>query len=317
MTAVWILRRIAFGLGILWLISTLVFVATYALPADPAQAILGRATPAQLAALRHELGLDRPLLAQYLSWLGSAAHGDLGMSLAQRIPVLDAIASPLMNTLFLLLFAGVLSVLLGVTLGIWSAARRGSLVDRILLGESLVFTAVPDFVLGVTCVMLFSTSVFHILPAVSTIQVGQSPLTEPTQLILPVATLVLVSVPYIQRLMRASMVEALMSDYVAMARLKGVRESKVLWYHALPNAAVSSIQASAITFTYLLSGVVVVEFVFNYPGLGSALVHAVDVRDVPIIQGIVLLLAAGVVIFNIVADLLTIIATPRLRAPSR
>jgi peptide/nickel transport system permease protein len=176
------------------------------------------------------------------------------------------------------------------------------------------FTALPEFVVGLILVMVFSTTFFKILPAVASFG-NASPLSQPTELILPVATLALVSFPYVMRLARAAMIEALGSEYVAMARLKGMPWHIVVWRHAARNALVAPVQASAVILTYLLGGVVVVEYIFAYPGLGTALTQAVGARDLPAIQGIVLCIVTAVVIFNLVADALTILLTPKLRAP--
>jgi peptide/nickel transport system permease protein len=307
----WIVRRLGFGLVILWFVATLVFIATQLLPGDAARAVVGRGSPTELAAIRHQLGLDQPVIEQYGHWLRNLVQGNLGLSLATRNPVGAIIGPALRNSLILLGLAAGIALPLGVVLGFRAAARHNKILDHSLMGMSLVFTALPEFVVGLVLVMVFSTNVFALLPAVA--NPTGNPLAQPTQLVLPVITLVLASVPYIFRLARAAMIEVLASDYIAMARLKGLGERRVMWHHAAPNALVPPIQASAIILVYLLSGVVVVEYVFSYPGLGSALITSVSARDVPTIQAIVLVFAAGIVLFNLAADALTILATPRLR----
>lgn len=314
----WIVRRLAAGVVVVLLVSVVVFAATQALPADPAEAILGRgATPDRIAALRAELGLERGLVQQYLDWIGGLLGADLGRSLAANVPVGELIGDRLVNSLVLLGLAGMISLPLAVLLGALSAVRRDGIADRLGLGVSLVLTAVPDFVIGMTLVMVFATSVLTILPAVALIPAGSSPLAHPDTLVLPVATLVLAVVPYLYRLVRASMIDVLESDYAQMARMKGMPRGVVMRRHALPNALVPTIQASALVLGYLLSGTILVEYVFRYPGLGSALADAISSRDLPVIQAITLIYAVAVVAFNLLADVLTVLVTPKLRTAGR
>jgi len=302
---------------VLVLVSLVVFFATQALPADPAEAILGRnATPERLAALREQLGLDRPVVAQYLSWISGAVRGDFGVSLAARTSVTDLIQSRLVNSVVLLVLAAGIAIPVSIALGSYTAMRAGSRTDRAVLTSGLVVNAIPEFVIGMVLIILFSTTVFHLLPAVSLIPAGQFPLTRPKELVLPVATLVIATVPYLYRLVRASMMDVLASDYVQMARLKGIPTSLVMRRHALPNALVPTIQASALVMAYLLGGTVVIEYLFRYPGLGSTLSEAISNRDLPVIQAVVLIFASGVVMLNLLADLLTVLVTPRLREAS-
>jgi peptide/nickel transport system permease protein len=313
-----IVRRLLTGLAVLFVVSLIVFAATQALPADPARAILGReATPERLAALRAELGLDRPTVEQYLDWLGGVVTLDFGSSLAAREPVVDMLSTPLRNSIILLLLAAGIGIPLSVVLGALAALRRDGWFDKTLLGVVLLLTAVPEFVIGLLLVILLGTTVLTVLPAVALIPPGESPLLHLDELVLPVATLVLAIVPYLSRLVRASVIDALSSDYVEMARLKGMPELVVLRRHALPNALVATVQASAVVLVYLLAGIVVVEFIFRYPGLGTALTDAVDARDLPVIQALVLIFATGAVLFNAVADTLTVLLTPRLRTSRR
>jgi peptide/nickel transport system permease protein len=317
-SGLWLLRRLAQGAGVLFVVSLIVFFATQALPADPARAILGReATPERLEALRAQLGLDRPVVEQYADWLGGAATLDFGDSLAASEPVGSLVGGPLANSLVLLLLTAAIAIPLSILIGGLAALRRDRLLDKSVLGAMLLLTAVPEFVIGLVLVILFSTTVLTVLPAVVLIPPGTSPLAHPDELVLPVATLVLAVVPYLSRLVRSSMIDALASDYVEMARLKGMPERIVVRRHAIPNALVPTVQASAIVLAYLLAGIVVVEFIFRYPGLGTELTEAVDARDLPVIQAVVLIFATGAVLFNLLADVLTVLLTPRLRTAPR
>jgi peptide/nickel transport system permease protein len=310
----WIVRRILIGLLTLLVASILIFAATQALPSDPARAILGRdATPQTLVALRQQLGLDKPLVEQYTSWLGGAVHGDFGESLAARRPVSGLIGDRVVNSLVLLALVALIALPLALLLGMAMAVRRDRGADRIVLLGSLGLTALPEFVIGMGLIILLATTVFQVFPAVSLLAPGESPLADPSKLVLPVLTLVLAVVPYLYRLVRASTIEALESEYVVMARLKGMPEHSVVLRHVLPNALVPVIQASALVLTYLLGSAVVVESLFQFPGLGSDLTGAISHRDLPVMQAYVLVLAAAVVLFNLMADVLTVLVTPRLR----
>jgi peptide/nickel transport system permease protein len=308
-----IVRRLLLGVMVLVLVSILVFVATQAL-GDPARAILGRnATPASLAALRKTLHLDHSLLGQYFSWAGGLLHGDFGTSLAAQEPVSKLLGPRLVNSGVLVLFAAVISIPLSIALGSWAALKRDKAFDNITSNLMLVFAALPEFVVAVLLVIVFSTTIFHVLPAISSIQPGQHPWDVPKALILPTATLVIAVAPYVARIMRASMVEVLESDYVEMARLKGLPERTVLVRHALPNAIGPVFQVIAINLAYLAGGIVVIEYVFNYSGIGSALQEAVVNHDLPVVQALAMLIAGVYVVLNLLADVATILVTPRLR----
>jgi peptide/nickel transport system permease protein len=310
----WILRRIGLGVVVLFAVSVIVFAATQALPGDAARSILGKeATPAALAQVREQLGLNRSLVSQYTDWLGGMLTLDLGESLAGGRPVSSTMGPRLVNSLVLLGVVAVIAIPMSILLGAITAIRRDRLLDRGLLLGSLGVTAMPDFVNGLLLIVLFATTVFHVLPAVASFPPGDLPLMHPKEIALPVATLILGIGPYLYRLMRATMIDVLESEYIDMARLKGVPERTVMLRHAMPNALIPVIQGSALMLAWLLGGIVVIEFLFAYPGLGSLLADAVANRDVPIIQAVVLVLATGVVLFNLLADTLTIVATPKLR----
>jgi peptide/nickel transport system permease protein len=309
-----LLRRILQGLLVLVLVSIVVFAATQALPGDPARAILGRsATPTSLANLRDQLHLNRPVLEQYLTWAGGLLHGDFGRSFSAQEPVSKLLGDRFINTGFLLLFAGLISIPLSIVIGAYAALWRDRPFDVITGLLTLVLAALPEFVVGLVLVVLFATTVFPLLPAVIVIPPGGRPWDQPLGLILPILTLVLAVTPYVARIMRASMVEVLESDYVEMARLKGLPERLVLRRHALPNALGPTFQVIAINLAYLAGGVIVVEYIFNFAGIGGALRNAVADHDIPVVQALAMAIAALYVVLNLLADIGTIVVTPRLR----
>jgi peptide/nickel transport system permease protein len=309
-----IVRRVVLGIVVLVLVSVVVFAATQAMPGDTARAILGRsATEASLAALREQLHLNRPAVVQYLTWAGGLLHGDAGMSLAAQEPVTKLIGDRIVNSAFLVLIAGLISIPLSIVIGSYAALRRDKAFDVATSLSTLVFAALPEFVVGVSLVVLLATTVLHVLPAVSMIPPGGRPWDDLSAMILPTLTLVIAVTPYVARIMRASMVEVLESDYVEMARLKGLPERVVITRHALPNALGPTFQVIALNLAYLAGGIIVVEFVFNYAGIGGALRDAVSNRDLPVIQALAMLIAGLYVVLNLLADIATILVTPKLR----
>jgi len=310
-----ILRRVALGFMTLLLVSVLVFAATQAMPGDTASAILGRAaTPERLAVVREQLGLNRPIATQYFTWLGGIVRGDPGNSLVgTEQPVRQLLGPRVMNTLALVVAAALLSFPLSILIGSLSGLFRDRWFDSSVSVGSLAVAALPEFVLGLLLILLLAVNVLHVFPAVSMVNPQLSIWSQMNNLWLPALTLGLACVPYIVRMLRGSMIEVLESEYVQMARLKGIRERLVLQRHALPNAIIPLIQVIALNLAWLAGGVVTVEYLFNYPGIGSALVDAVRNRDVPLIQAIVLLIAAVYVVLNLTADVVTILISPRLR----
>jgi peptide/nickel transport system permease protein len=307
------MRRLLLGIVVLVLVSIVVFVATQAL-GDPARAILGRsATPASLAALREQLHLNQPVAAQYLTWAGGLLHGDAGNSLAAQEPVTKLIGDRIVNSAVLVLCAGLISIPLSVAIGSYAALRRDKTFDVAMSLSTLVFAALPEFVVGVSLVVIFATTVLHVLPAVSLIPPGGRPWDNAAGLVLPTLTLVLAVTPYVARIMRASMIEVLESDYVEMAGLKGLPERIVITRHALPNALGPTFQVIALNLAYLAGGIIVVEYVFNYAGIGGALRDAVSNHDLPVIQALAMLIAGLYVVLNLLADIATIMVTPKLR----
>ena len=314
MIAKLITRRLAISTLILFAVSLIIFFATVFLPGDPARAILGQqATPERIAAINAQMNLDEPPWTRYLLWLRGLFTGDLGTSVASGQAVSELLGERVGASLFLMIAAAIISVPAGILVGIWAALRRGRIVDSTITGISLVLAALPEFVIGIALVALFSTTVFTVLPAVTIQPPGAQVWDFPSQLVLPIAVLVLVVTPYIARMMRATMLEVLDSGYVEMARLKGVPESRVIRRHALPHAIGPVAQVVAIQLAWMVGGVVVVEFLFRFPGLGQALVDAVNYRDVMVVQAITMIVAVIYVIVNLLADIVGILANPKLR----
>lgn len=309
-----ILRRLLISIVILFAVSLIIFFATLLLPGDPARAILGQqATPERIEALNREMNLNDPPFTRYLLWLGGLFTGSLGTSVATGEPVSQLLADRVGATLVLMIAAALISIPAGIGLGIYSALRRGKAADTTISTGSLVLAALPEFVVGIGLVTLFATTVFSILPAVTMSPPGTQVWQFPSQLILPTAVLVLVVSPYIARMMRATMIEVLDSGYVEMARLKGVPERRVILRHALPHAVGPVAQVIAIQLAWMAGGVVVVEFLFRYPGIGQALIDAVNYRDVQVVQAVTMIVALIYVVVNLLADVVGILTNPKLR----
>ena len=270
-----------------------------------------------LLAKQQELGLDQPLWEQYWDWLSGLLTAIPGVSFTNGVPVMDVIGDRIWNSLFLLAIAAALSIPISIAIGAYAAARRDKAFDSASSTTSLVLASLPDYVVGLLLVVLLATNVWHVLPASTRIRPGEPPWSDPKGLVLPVLTLLLVVMPYISRVMRASTIEVLESDYVEMARLKGMPERTVLWRHAVPNAIGPTLQVIAFSIGYLAAGVIVIEYIFNYPGVGVALFDATRDTNVPVVQFITMLIAGIWVIVNMLADIGTILVTPRLRTALR
>ena len=308
-----ILRRLLWGAVTLVLVSVVVFAATQALPGNAARAILGNtATPQSLALLTKQLHLNRPVTAQYWSWAFGILHGSLGKSLVQDRPVASVIGFRIENSAFLVGIASLIVFPLAILLGSYAAYKRDSLFDHLNALISLSFSALPEFVIAILLVIFLSVSVFHILPADSLLNPNIPVWRQTRDLVLPILTLVIWELPYVSRIMRASMIEVLESEYIEMARLKGLPERRVLWKHALLSAIVPTIHVIAVQIAFLVGSIVAVEYVFGFPGIGQELVTAVEQRDLPIVQGIGLLIASVYVVVNVLADISTMLVTPRL-----
>lgn len=295
-------------------VSLIVFAATQALPGNAARAILGQtATPERIEALEEQLDLGEPVVSQYTGWLADTLRGDLGTSVATRQPVSDLIGTRVANTAFLVFLAASVALPVAIGLGVRSAAKRDRLGDHLVTVTSLTIAALPEFVIGVSLILLFATSALHVLPAVSLVPPGEHVWTHLDVVALPALTLALAVTPYVSRIVRAAMVEVLEAEYVHMARLKGLSERAVVWRHAVPNGLAPALQASALSLAWMAGGVVTVEYVFQYNGIGLALVDAVGNHDVPVVQALVLLTGAVYVVVNLAADIGTILLTPKAR----
>lgn len=309
-----ILRRLGLGVVTLFVVSVLIFVLTKAMRGDTASIVLGReATPEALAALRKEFGLDRPLVTQYLDWIGGVVTGDLGRSFTTRDSVWETMRSRIGASLFLLLCTSVVCIPLSIAVGSYAALRRDRRFDRLSSFVLLALAATPEFVVGSFLVILLATNVTHLLPAIALLSPGDPPWSNMKGLILPILVLTISVLPYVARVTRAAVIEVLESDYVEMARLKGMPERTVLVRHALPNALGPVFQVVALNLAFLAGGVIVVEWLFNYPGIGSALNDAVRARDLPSVQFLALSISGVYVVTNLLADIATVLATPRLR----
>jgi peptide/nickel transport system permease protein len=312
-------RRLAAGLVTLLVASALIFVATNALPGDVAQVVLGRyATPARVEALRARLDLNHSLVVRYGQWLGRAATGDLGQSAVQvangapRAPVWQLIRTPLRNSTILALATIILLIPLSLVAGMAAAVRAGRPTDYVLSYTALVIGSLPEFVVGTFMIAVFF-SWLHVFPPVALVPPGTSPLSNLNALVLPILTLLGVSLAFSARQVRAGVVEALKQDYVRMARLGGMPERKVLLRYALRNSLAPSVQTFAQSIQYLFGGIIIVESLFSYPGIGQLLVQSVSERDFTLIQGITLVLAALYIAINIAADLIVVFLVPKLR----
>jgi peptide/nickel transport system permease protein len=309
-----LLSRLAWGAVSVVVISVIVYFATLVLPGDAATAILGQqATPERLAALRSQLHLNQSPVGGYVHWATSALHGDFGTSLTQSLPVWDIVGPRLANSALLIVLTAVISTVLGVLLGMWAAARCDSWIDHSLSVTALVASALPEFVVAIFVVMFFAVTVFAWFPGVSILPQGEQIWDQPSKLVLPVLTLVIVVTPYVFRMFRGSLIEALNSDYVEVAKLKGAGSVRQLFGHALPNAVAPTVQVIGLNLLYLAGGIALVETVFQFPGIGLTLVASITDRDVPMIQFLAVLLSVGYVLLNIATDLTVLLVTPRRR----
>ena len=310
-----IVKRLGLGLVTLLVISIIIFGAVELLPGDLAQAILGQAaTEETVAAMRAELGLDRPAPVRYLAWLKGAVVGDFGNSLASGIPVTELIGPRFANTLFLALYAAVIAVPIAIMLGVLAALYRNSVFDRVANVLTLTSISSPEFFLGYILVLFLAVK-NSFFPAISSLSDDMSLADKLHRVFLPALTLVLVVVAHMMRMTRAAIINLLASPYIEMARLKGTPQRKVITHHALPNAWAPVINVVALNLAYLITGVVLVEVVFVYPGIGQLLVDSVTKRDFPVVQACCLVFAATYIILNLSADVGSILTNPRLRHP--
>ncbi|MGB3314924.1 MAG: ABC transporter permease [Albidovulum sp.] len=306
-----IVKRLGLGLLTLFAISLIIFSATEMLPGDLARAILGQAaTEETLAAFRREVGLDLPAHTRYLNWLMGAVQGDFGTSLANRRPITEMISGRLNNTLFLALYAAALSVPLSLALGILAALYRNSIFDRSANAMALTAISFPEFF--VAYILVFYLAQAGYFPSLARIDANAGFGDKLWRTFLPALTLTLVVTAHMMRMTRAAIINLLASPYIEMARLKGISPMRVILKHALPNALAPIITVVALNLAYLITGVVVVENVFSYPGLGQLMVDNVRARDFPVVQAVALIFAAAYVLLNLTADVLSTLSNPRL-----
>ncbi|MGY4664306.1 peptide/nickel transport system permease protein [Pseudomonas chlororaphis] len=308
-----IARRMGAAVVTLLIVSMVVFAITAVLPGDAAQQALGQfATPEQVAALRLKLGLDQPGVVRYLHWLLSLLAGDMGTSVSNAMPVSELMAGRVPNTLMLAAVTAVVSVPLALALGIGSAMGRGGRLDSLLSFITLALVAVPEFLVATLAVLVFAVNLGW-LSALSYAGETHSPLQFLRTYALPVMTLCFVIVAQMARMTRAAVIDQLDSPYVEMARLKGVSPVRIVLRHALPNAIGPIANAVALSLSYLLGGVVIVETIFNYPGIASLMVDAVTNRDMALVQACTMLFCTAYLGLVLIADLCAILSNPRLR----
>jgi peptide/nickel transport system permease protein len=308
-------QRIALGLLLLLAASVLIFIGTAILPGDVAQTILGQgATPQALENLRAELGLNDPLVTRYFNWLFGALQGDLGTSLSNRRDIAEAMGTRLSNTLFLAFWAAVVAVPLAILLGLLAVLYQGRWPDKLISGVTLATISVPEFLIGYILIFFLAVEL-RWLPSLATIHDGMSLGEKLNVIALPVLVLVLAILGHMMRMTRAAILNVMQSAYVETAQLKGLRQFTIIRRHAFPNAIAPVVNVVMLNLAYLVVGVVVVEVVFVYPGMGQYLVDHVAKRDVPVVQACGLVFAAVYIGMNLIADVVSILANPRLRHP--
>jgi peptide/nickel transport system permease protein len=309
-----IAARVASALLTLLLVSLVVFVITGLLPGDAAQEMLGQsATPDQLAVLRHQLGLDQPAHVRYLSWLGGMFGGNPGQSLVANMPVSEIISERLPNSLLLAALTTFVAVPVALFIGIFSAVHRGDRIDRGLNIGTLSLVAVPEFLVATVAVLIFAVHL-RLLPSITLVSDDASWGEFLRSYALPVMTLAIVVIAQMARMTRAAVIDQLERPYVEMAVLKGVGPRRIILSHVLPNAIGPIVNAMALSLSYLLGGAIIVETIFNYPGLASLMVNAVTSRDMPLLQTCAMIFCAAYLLLVLIADVVAILANPRLRS---
>jgi peptide/nickel transport system permease protein len=308
-----VIMRVGMAAITLLLVSLIVFSILEILPGDVATRILGRdATPESLDVLRNELGLNRPALSRYLTWLGQLLRGDLGRSLVSNRPVADILGMRIYNTMLLSLYAFLVYLPLTTVPALLQAIWRDRPIDHVFSIVTLVLLSMPDFLLATILLFTFVV-IIPVLPAMSLVDESSSAWDYFRAMTLPAVTLAIVMAVYAVRMLRDNLIEVLDSDYIRMAELKGLSAGRVLVRHALPNALAPTLNVTALNLAYLVGGVVVVERVFSYPGFGNLLVDSLQLRDLPVIESTVMIAALVYVLANLLADLTAILLNPRLR----
>jgi peptide/nickel transport system permease protein len=308
-------QRVSLGILLLFAVSVLIFAGTQILPGDVAQSILGQsATPEALANLREELGLNEPAYTRYFTWLGGVLTGDLGTALTTRQEISTTLPPRLWNTLFLAFWAAVVSVPLAIVLGLLAVRYRNGIVDKMISGFALASTSLPEFFIGYLLIFFFAVKL-QWFPSISTVFSGMPLLDKLNAIVLPVSVLVLIVLAHMMRMTRAAILNVMQSAYIETAELKGLGQFDIIRKHAFPNAIAPIVNVVMLNLAFLVVGVVVVEVIFVYPGMGQYLVDHVSKRDVPVVQAVGLIFAAVYIGLNIVADVVAILANPRLRHP--
>ncbi|MGB3831617.1 MAG: ABC transporter permease [Mesorhizobium sp.] len=308
-------QRIALGFVLLLAVSVLIFVGTQILPGDVAQSILGQAaTPESLANLREQLGLNDPAYVRYFRWLGGVLTGDLGTALTSGQDIGTSISGRLWNTLFLAFCAAAIAVPLAILLGLLAVRYRNGPIDKLVSGLALASTSFPEFFIGYLLVYFFAVK-WQIFPGISTVYEGMPFLDRMMAVALPAAALTLVVLAHMMRMTRAAILNVMQSAYIETAELKGLSPFDIIRKHAFPNAIAPVVNVVMLNLAYLVVGVVVIEVIFVYPGMGQYLVDHVAKRDVPVVQAVGLIFAAVYITLNIIADIASILANPRLRHP--
>ncbi|MDF1733767.1 MAG: ABC transporter permease [Minwuia sp.] len=310
-----IAQRLALGILLLLAVSVLIFVGTELLPGDVAQAILGQtATPEALANLRAELGLNDPAYLRYFDWLGGVLTGDLGTALSNGQNISEALGKRLSNTLFLAMWAAIISVPLAILLGLVAVQHRNGFIDKLISATTLTSISLPEFFIGYLLVYFIAVELQWV-PSVSTVYDGMGFADRMSAIALPCATLTLVVLAHMMRMTRAAILNVMQSAYIETAELKGLSPFRIILRHAFPNAIAPIVNVVMLNLAFLVVGVVVVEVIFVYPGMGQYLVDHVSKRDIPVVQACGMIFAAVYISLNIVADIVAIIANPRLRHP--
>lgn len=308
-----VLRRLGYGVLMVLAVSVLIFIGVQLLPGNAATAILGQsATPDAIRELNQQLGLDKPAIGRYLGWLMGILHGDFGISYTSREAISGPLFSRLANTLFLAGCTAVIAVPLALAIGFLSVRYQGGIVDTLLNGVARAAVALPEFFSGYLLILIFAITLAW-TPSNSTLSDSMPFSARLTAIALPCATLVLAIVGHMSNMTRAALIAAQSAAYVDTALLKGLTPARILWRHVLPNALGPIINVVAINLAYLMVGVVIVENVFVYPGLGQYMVDSISKRDIPVMQDCALLLAGIYILLNLLADVLALIANPRLR----
>lgn len=310
-----VIQRIIIGFITLWVVSVLVFIGTSVLPGDVAEIVLGQtATPETLAAYRAANGLDQPLYMQYASWLGGMATGDLGMSKAGGASISSLIGGRLGNTMFLAGVVAIISVPLSVMLGLLAAMYPATWIDRVLTFGTLSLISVPDFFIATFMVLIFAVNL-HWLPAIAHISPEDTMLETLRASAMPLITLIIVVAAQMIRMTRAGILNVMNSPYIEMSILKGVPRNRIIMRHAFFNAIGPIVNVIALNLAYLVSGVVIVETIFAYPGLAKLMIDGVQTRDLPLVQACAMIFCGTYVILIILSDVAAILSNPRLRNP--